>query len=526
MESNVPAAVVIGQDDGTEIHVQPHVQDGLRHVDIRIWRRGTSGFAPSRNALVVRADDLAPLQQGIAELLEASDGGRQAARIVWDDDDTRRLRAETEPFGTRYLASFAFWQRVRDSWKAADDGLVLAADRLEQLQDVLSRMRAWIEERPVEETEPAEEALQRQALYGWPSAGADWLTIAHGSIAFHPRGIRITCTVAEEGDRRSIVLRPWRRIDSLWVPETTELSLGIVDLDTLLFALARLIEDRAATNVSGEVTPDSEASLILTLEASANGEMLILEQRPAAEGGATQRLVLPFIHASRFGRMLVQAGSFLVARMSAEERDVLQSGDTGSPSVVAYESLPEAIRYEAAHGTAPSEDAESDPDEAASNDGSTWDHSGEDTGAPNGSDPYGGRGEPAAGRSETHIVSLLDVELGGQVVAFGMMMGESAVLSLTWNDRILALPGQGLADLAADLRTLYYDALRGRRGRSLRTTGEHPVTFDIQNEGRQMFCTLETEDGRTRLHFPANEVPVFLDATQAALAKLERGITA
>ena len=148
METSVPASVVIEQDDQPAIHVQPVFHRGQRQLDVRIWRRGPSGFAPSRNALVVRVADLAPFRQGIAAFLEASKGGREAARIVWDDDDTRRLRAETEPFGTRYLATFAFWQRVRDTWKAADDGLVLAADRLEQLQDVLTRLSPWMEEAP------------------------------------------------------------------------------------------------------------------------------------------------------------------------------------------------------------------------------------------------------------------------------------------------------------------------------------------------------------------------------------------
>ncbi|HEX6506387.1 MAG TPA: hypothetical protein VF221_02035, partial [Chloroflexota bacterium] len=350
MDTTVPAAVVIGQDSQTEIHVQPVVQSGSRHLDIRIWRQGPSGFAPSRNALVVQPADLQPLQQGIGELLEASDGGRQAARIVWDDDDNRRLRAETEPFGTRYLARFAFWQRVRDSWKAADDGLVLAADRLVPLQEVLEQFKPWMDERPVEDTEPEEDALQRHALYGWPSPGGDWLTIDPDHIAFHPRGIRITCTVAEEEDRRAIVLRQWRRMDSLWVPEDdTVIALTVVDLDTLLFEMARLLERRSGPGTSVEIPCSDGSTLRMTVSAGEHEDMLTLQQRPPDDGADDRRgLSLPYQYLPRLGRMLLLAGSFLAARLSEEERNVLQSGDHASPSVVAYDSMPEPIRYEVA----------------------------------------------------------------------------------------------------------------------------------------------------------------------------------
>ena len=80
--------------------------------------------------------------------------------------------------------------------------------------------------------------------------------------------------------------------------------------------------------------------------------MLTLEQQPEAEDQSeTRRLRLPYEYLPRFGRMLLQAGSFLAARLSEEEREMLQSGDHASPSVVAYDSLPEAIRYEVVHGT-------------------------------------------------------------------------------------------------------------------------------------------------------------------------------
>jgi len=95
--SSVPDPVVIGQDDQSEVHVQPAVQSGRRQLDIRVWHRGTAGMAPSRTGFTLEAVDLTALQEGIAELLQASDGARRVARVVWDSEGGRRLRAETEP---------------------------------------------------------------------------------------------------------------------------------------------------------------------------------------------------------------------------------------------------------------------------------------------------------------------------------------------------------------------------------------------------------------------------------------------
>src|SRR5919202_6929100 len=105
--AGTPDALVIGQDEDTEIRVQPVTQGGIRHLDVRIWRRGPSGFAPTRDALMLDRSDLEAVRQGIVELLEASESGRQVARIVLDSGAGRRLRAETEPFGTRYVAHLA-----------------------------------------------------------------------------------------------------------------------------------------------------------------------------------------------------------------------------------------------------------------------------------------------------------------------------------------------------------------------------------------------------------------------------------
>ncbi len=78
-----------------------------------------------------------------------------------------------------------------------------------------------------------------------------------------------------------------------------------------------------------------------------------------------------------------------------------------------------------------------------------------------------------------------------------------------------------LEDLLADVRSLYYDALRGRRGRAL-SVGQYPiVTISVQNRGAQLCCVLQQEtDGEiTELAFPANEVPAFLNMARAVLSR-------
>src|SRR5437660_6250443 len=140
-----PDPVVIGQDAGTEVHVQAVTHSVKPQLDIRLWRRGPNGFAPSGTGLSLTRADLDKLRDGISELLGVSKGGRQVARVVWEIEPDRRLRAEIEPFGTRFVARLGLWQRVRNTWRPADDGLVLAADRLEPLQEVLGRFRPWIE---------------------------------------------------------------------------------------------------------------------------------------------------------------------------------------------------------------------------------------------------------------------------------------------------------------------------------------------------------------------------------------------
>jgi hypothetical protein len=120
-------------------------------------------------------------------------------------------------------------------------------------------------------------------------------------------------------------------------------------------------------------------------------------------------------------------------------------------------------------------------------------------------------------------IALGKTRLGRQTVALNVRgHSECPLLSLDWDGQSLELPVERLEEMLTDVRVLYYDALRGRRGRSL-SVGEYPVvTISVRNQGAQLYFWLQQEvDGETTaLSFPANEVPEFLDAARGALTAL------
>ncbi|HEX8919433.1 MAG TPA: hypothetical protein VF898_13085 [Chloroflexota bacterium] len=320
-----PAVEVLEQDDGSQLRVKPVLHGPTRLIDVRIWRIGPTGLAPARAGLILDESDMHALHHGLAELIEASHGGRQVARVVWDGIDGRRLRAETEPFGTRHLARLGFWQRVRNSWRPADDGLVFQADRLLQLQNALGRFRHWMRAQPshsgMDAILPTGSILDR-----WPASGADWLTLEPERVAFHPRGIRITCSIGERDGRHWLVVRQWQREDTLWLPDTSSVDLSIADLELVLKALLRLFG-----RLGDEVTPAPEhcscsnGSEIRVWPANQAGkEIVCLEQfRPNAEEPAA-RLSFSVDDLPRFGRALVQGWYMLAGWLSEGERSELR----------------------------------------------------------------------------------------------------------------------------------------------------------------------------------------------------------
>lgn len=523
--SIAPEPVVLPQDEGSEIHLQAATQAGPRHIDIRIWRRGPAGFAPSRNALDVGRGDVAAIREGITRLLAESGGGTRPIRIVLEREEGHRLRAETEPFGTKHLAKLVFWQRVRDTWRPVDDGLMVMADRLEPMLQALERFVPWLEVSEEHGTGTAD-TLKHHDAHRWPNPGADWLTLEPGRVIFHPRGIRITGSVRELAGRHVLVLHQWRREETLWVPGECRIELSMVELDSVLSRL-RAIEAAGGTATAG---PVEGATVQLTVDAA--GQLAI--GRPGDEAGpAPCAVTVPVQESARLGRALLLGGSHLARSLSAEERSELEAMREESPAVAQYEaatatpeprarsspstpgypSIREMILNTMALPTARPRDTE--PAERRPHRDQV-DHAG-----PEREDEP--ETEEALPPEEPGYLAVQDIQLDRHRVHISVRPGEDGRLSLQWSDRALALPANRLGELISDLRDLYYDALRGRRGRPITVETQPPVTISVLHQGTQLYFALaqETEGAGTHLSFPANEVPVFLDAARAALATLE-----
>jgi hypothetical protein len=519
--------VVIGQDDQTELHVQAVIQGGRRHLDIRVWRRGPTGFAPSRNALTLDAPDLDALQEGIAELLEASDGGRQVARVVWDKDEGRRLRAETEPFGAHFLARLGFWQRVRDSWKPAGEGLVLSADRLRPLQALLRDIRPRLEPDVVTVAGPPESETEQEedSRQSWPPLGADWITIQPGRVAFHPRGFRLTAEVAEDDrEAHALIFRQWKREDGLWLTNDENLRLSLIELDGVLAYVRSLIElPTEANDPTGEqIRTTAGATVWVRLIPAEGGSDLCLDERPPCDDGTEmsfeRRLHVPATHLPRFGRMLWQSRVALIAHLSKDERDALLSA----------EDLKEVV--ESAQALAVDSGAEVSPNRDDSGSGPLKNESREQERVvleearmiawkP---DPRPRQSDQPEQPDAPWAVSMGDLKLGHFHVFLFLQDAEPRSLTMQWEGRSLQLPADHLEDFMARVRDLYYDALRGRRGRAV-TIGTRPaVTVSVHHHGTTTFLALDQEiEGKTtHLSFPTQQVPAFLNVAETALANI------
>lgn len=621
---NSPETAVIGQDEDAEIRVQAVTGTAGRRLDVRIWRRGPGGFAPTRDALTLDRPDLNALRQGIDELLEASDGGQQVARIVFDSGDDRRLRAETEPFGTRHLAHLGFWQRARSTWKPDGDGMDIGASLLVPLRAALSDFEGWLGTVP---DQPAEaEDMPRRDLDPWPRPGADWLTVESGRVALHPRGFRITCTVEEAGDQHVLSIRQWRREDSLWLPEPGSMTVTLSGLDALLTALRAM---HAGSETEAEIAQEGGP----VLRASVQGDMLCLDQH-ATSHQPEQQVSLPAEALPRLGRALAESWDLLLADLSPRERERVESLDLQMPAELTpapVEESPEAPLPQAIGPSYPFAEESENP-------GAVIPQEGQVRVVVNGyltpqaltlpadavarvvtgleemhalqltqpriapmlmcdqpdSAVYGRVGttirpdavelrvwlsptesetvtferaylpeliaglrhalrvldlpqpsptasfllsqqrqaqpqeeeEPEAPpwpepRSEPPTpVHITELQVGRQFVRLALTgEGDERSLAILWEGQALELPVQHLEETLADIRALYYDALRGQRGRTLTVGQASPVAISVRNQGAQLQLELRPEGNEQSqpLSFPAGEIPIFLNAARAAL---------
>lgn len=477
----MPEAVIIGQDEGTEIRVQALVQGGRRRLDVRVWRRGPSGFAPSRSGLILNVADLDALQQSIGDLLRVSHGGNEVARIVWNDDG-RRLHAEIAPFGAHHVARFAFWQRSRNTWHAVDDGLVVSADRLPLLRQTLPRFRPWLAFPEGEGQQDGGEA-GREGSGHWPPAGADWLTIGLDQVAFHPRSVRITAAWLRNESEPHIRLSQWRKEESLWVPMEQAVNLAAPDIESLLSALEALDQDRANDAAAQrDIVIDD---VMLRLRSTSSGDVCLERKEEAGESFAAI-LVFPAEHLLRFGRFLLQSWSLLADRLAEQawaEPDM-------EPAIDAGHAAPEALPA----GESGAGDAGPNLDEGEL-----------DTEEP----------EPV------EIVPLGIATIGDQRLIFSRRgASPEDTLVVEWEERTLEIPSRHCSEIVDGLRTLYYDALIGHR--HMLVDEDIGIRAGVHNQGTVLMLMVEQgrgDDARA-LTIPGTAVPIFLDAVESALSHL------
>lgn len=616
--SRTPDMIVVGGDEEGRLQVRPVMEGGSRSVELHLWRPGTSEAPPARDVLDLDLPDLDSLQLGISELIEASEGGTRVARIVLDTAEGRRLRLETEPFGTRFVARVVFWQRTRVTWRPDGDPIVLPAELLPRLHDALAGLRTWLDE-PLDRQMTAAIPIVPEP---WPNPGADWLTVDRSSVAFHPRGVRITCSIEETGEHHAVEVRQWRREDSLWVPERVVLALSPGDLDALLAALHQL---------SGTTDPTSvEAGEKLRVSITGDPPDLVIDQR--INGDFQRSLAFPLEHLPRFGRALSQSWTLLAGWLSDSEREQLREehpidlDDTVSMPAVTDSSAPPTspepigptFRFGAESdtpGTVIPQDGRvrivlegvlmprgvtlpaniladvitgleelnqrqetewrvepllmyerpdctvygrvgtnARPDAAElrvwtsprNSDAVTFDkiylpeviealrESARLLGEPEPLPVPPAPVEPV--RASWHKPSSLDTSVTvpqvaakpepepvhvGVITAGSMPIQldlkgpeDEQRLTLSWEGGAIDLEPDGLDTVLSDVRTLYYDALRGRRGRFVRLE-DPPLEAGLHNRGTTLY--LELRGPEATLAFPASEIPGFLNAIRAAM---------
>jgi hypothetical protein len=294
--------------------------------------------------------------------------------------------------------------------------------------------------------------------------------------------------------------------------------LNLTDLDQLLGG-ARLLAELEVP--PGEI-PEQRFTLAggstLWLRAASDdpGPELRVDVFPSdeseADSAVVQQLRLPLSHLRHFGRMLWESRIALIAHLSKDEREALLS----------VEELAESREHTGPQGGERSQSAHESGNGSTSEVGDEQERVvlEEATMIAWKPDPPP---PPVPEQPEAPwAVSMGDVKLGHFHVFFFLPEAEPRNLTMQWEGRSLQLPTDHLHDLMARIRDLYYDTLRGRRGRAV-TIGTQPaVTLSVHHHGTTTFLALDQEiDGKTtHLSFPTQQVPAFLSVAEAALAKI------
>ncbi|MGH2442676.1 MAG: hypothetical protein ACRDFX_05895, partial [Chloroflexota bacterium] len=203
----------------------------------------------------------------------------------------------------------------------------------------------------------------------------------------------------------------------------------------------------------------------------------------------------------RFGRMLAQSGLLLITRLYEEERSHLQTrrGPEIAPEIVS-DALPEELI-----------DVVSTEDQTSEGDADSQQRDAPEIVAA--SIPE----EPAR-----RLTPLGELQLGRQSIFLYLQEDRDRRLTFHWDGRVLEILEENVGGLLDDLRTLYYDALRGRRSHVSSGTGDPAVNMSIHNVGSASMVVLEHDIGGkvTRLQFPVGDVPTFLNVAESVMARI------
>jgi hypothetical protein len=115
---------------------------------------------------------------------------------------------------------------------------------------------------------------------------------------------------------------------------------------------------------------------------------------------------------------------------------------------------------------------------------------------------------------------VAELQIGDKVIKLALEeLGDDRSLSMRWDGQTLSIGLEHLEEMLSDVRALYYDALRGRRGTTMTVGDAPPIVIGIHNEGTALYIELRSQDDQhpARLSFPATEIPAFLNAARGAL---------
>jgi hypothetical protein len=110
---------------------------------------------------------------------------------------------------------------------------------------------------------------------------------------------------------------------------------------------------------------------------------------------------------------------------------------------------------------------------------------------------------------------ITDVQIGSVPIRLDLAGSEAhRHLRLSWTEGSLGFPLVALDSLLSDIRSLYYDALRGMRGR---TVAVGDASIDVALHSHQSTLYVEFRGPEGKLAFPTSEIPAFLNTLREAV---------